>query len=113
MEPIELTLGSPERLGLGLVDYFKKEEEKLIERFSELEAQLKWTKFDSSKGDTYPPKGMFLAWGWPSPDYRYQGCSPTWFICWRNDYGFSCDESAYPEVHYWRHLPDPPQEETK
>lgn len=66
-----------------------------------------WTKFDSSKGNTYPPKEMFLAWGLPDPD-----CSdtPTVFVCWRNNYGFSCDESAYPEVHFWRPLPKPPQE---
>ena len=113
MEPSKMTLEQPGakwQLGRGLVAHFKKEDEKLIERISELEAQVKWTKFDSSKVDTYPPKGMFLAWGLPSPDY---GGSPTWFVCWRNNYGFSCDESAYPEVHFWKPLPEPPQEETK
>lgn len=104
MNPKKMTL---EQLDRELVVRLKKENEKLIERISELEAQVKWTKFDSSKGDTYPPKEMFLAWGLPDPD-----CSetPIWFVCWRNDYGFGCDESAYPEVHYWRPLPKPPVE---
>ena len=104
MEPRKMTL---EQLDREQVVHLKKENEKLIERISELEAQVKWTKFDPSKVNTYPPKEMFLAWGLPSPDY---GGSPTWFVCWRNSYGFSCDESAYPEVLYWRPPPNPPVE---
>lgn len=69
--------------------------------------KMVWTKFDSGKTDTYPPKTMFLAWGFPDPDC---GETPTWFVCWRNEFGLSCDESAYPEIHYWKPLPKPPVE---
>lgn len=66
-----------------------------------------WTKFDSCKGDTHPPKEKFLAWGLPDPDCDG---TPTEFFCWRDDFGFSCNESAYPEIHFWRPRPNPPQE---
>ena len=69
-----------------------------------------WTKFDSSKGSTYPPNGKFLAWGLPDPD-GYG--APTEFICWRDDGGFSCHESADPEVLYWQPLPNPPVEKAR
>lgn len=69
--------------------------------------KMGWTKFDSCKGATYPPKGKFLAWGLPDPDCDG---TPTEFFCWRDDDGFSCHESAYPEVLYWRPRPKPPQE---
>lgn len=67
-----------------------------------------WTKFDSCKVDTYPPKEKFLAWGLPDPDCDG---TPTEFFCWRDNYGFSCNESALPEVHFWRPLPPPPGKE--
>ena len=69
-----------------------------------------WMKFDSCKGDTYPPKEKFLAWGLPDPDCDG---TPTEFFCWRDDFGFSCNESAYPEIHFWRPLPKPPVESEK
>ena len=50
MEPRKMTL---EQLDREQVVHLKKENEKLIERISELEAQVKWTKFDPSKVNTY------------------------------------------------------------
>ncbi len=70
---------------------------------------VKWTKFDPGKRVTYPPKGEeVLAWGLPSPD---DSEVPTLFVCWRSCLGFSCEASAYPEIHFWRPLPPPPGKE--
>lgn len=70
-----------------------------------------WTKFDSGKGVTYPPEGEeVLAWGLPNPDISN---ATTLFVCWRSSFGFSCDASAYPEIHFWRPLPPPPTESEK
>lgn len=72
--------------------------------------KMGWTKFDPDKRDTYPPpKGKeFLAWGLPDPDFSK---APTFFVCWRSSFGFSCDASACPEIHFWRPLPPPPGKE--
>lgn len=72
--------------------------------------KMGWTKFDPDKKDTYPPKGEFIAWGLPDPDGYGAHVE---FFCWRDDDGFSCHESAYPEVLYWQPRPKPPVEKER
>lgn len=73
-------------------------------------SKMGWTKFDPDKEDTYPPKGEFIAWGLPDPDCYGAHVE---FFCWRDDGGFSCNESAYPEVLYWQPSPKPPVEKER
>lgn len=73
--------------------------------------KMAWTKFDSGERATYPPKWEeVLAWGLPDPDSSE---TPTFFMCWRSSFGFSCEASSYPEVHFWRPLPKPPGKEER
>lgn len=115
MEPRKMTLEQPGRglqLGRGMVAYFKKENEKLIKRISELEAPVKWTKFDHNDPKTFPPSGGFLGYFTGQCGDKYQD------VHFRND-EYMDEEFAtrmvYHKLTHWRPLPNDPveTEETK
>ena len=110
MEPSKMTLEQlgQGQLGLGLVDYFNKEEEKLIKRISELEAQVKWTRFDPNDPKTFPPmyeSVLFLVY-WKHFD-------PSMKIGFYNNVEFQDEMGHYIRAFskiLWRPLPKPPVE---
>ena len=69
-----------------------------------------WTRFDPKDPKTFPPDDkIVLAYGLPDP-LKNRSCA-VYFFAWADSAGmFLGQESADPEVHFWRPLPKPPQE---
>lgn len=73
--------------------------------------RVQWTKFDPDDPKTFPEDDkMVLAYGFPDPDDN-RSCA-VYFFAWADSAGvFAGQESADPEVHFWRPLPKPPVEQ--